>query len=157
MLTQGTWRLRRTVGPPSSGALSVGTVLRYSSAGRNARASTGTFSFKDMEGSSALSMSSSEDSLGPHCAGEETLAATRREPRSAYAQARNAPLAPLSSYSAYTRSPRSPSKTQLLREDNKDVHLDKATWYFNDDTLPLFQRDKHGVKVSAWIESVSME
>ena len=48
-------------------------------------------------------------------------------------------------------------KTQLLREDNKDVHLDKATWYFNDDTLPLFQRDKHGVKVSAWIESVSME
>ena len=43
VLTQGTWRLRRTVGPPSSGALSVGTVLRYSSAGRNARASTGTF------------------------------------------------------------------------------------------------------------------
>ena len=29
MLTQGTWRLRRTVGPPSSGALSVGTVLRF--------------------------------------------------------------------------------------------------------------------------------
>ena len=48
-----------------------------------------------VEGFSTLSMSSSEDSLGPHCAGEETLAATRREPRSAYAQARNAPLAPL--------------------------------------------------------------
>ena len=98
VLTQGTRRLRRTVGPPSSGALSVGTVLRSSSAGRNARASTapGTCSFKDMEASSALSMSSSEDSLGPHCAGEETLAATRREPRSAYAQARNALLVLLS-------------------------------------------------------------
>ena len=41
VLTQGTWRLRRTVGPPSSGALSVGTVLRFRR--RNARASTGTF------------------------------------------------------------------------------------------------------------------
>ena len=55
VLTQGTWRLRRTVGPPSSGALSVGTVLRYSSAGRNARASTGTFaSASSFEGINVL-------------------------------------------------------------------------------------------------------
>ena len=46
-------------------------------------------------------MSSSEDSLGPHCAGEETLAATRREPRSAYAQARNALLVLLSIVSRF--------------------------------------------------------
>ena len=69
-----------------------------------------------VEGFSALSMSSSEDSLGPHCAGEETLAATRREPRSAYAQARNAPLAPLSSYSALVESEEEEADNCLSRE-----------------------------------------
>ena len=48
-------------------------------------------------------------------------------------------------------------KTQLLRGHNTDIDLDKQTWYWNGDTLPLFQRDNNfNPQVSAWSESVTM-
>jgi len=44
-------------------------------------------------------------------------------------------------------------KTRLVRGYNTDIHLDKQTWYWNGDILPLFQLDK---VVSVWSESVIM-
>ena len=35
------------------------------------------------------------------------------------------------------------SRTRLVRGHNTDIQFDKATWYWNGHTLPLFQRDKN--------------